>query len=31
MARHHANQGGWIASLENVEKAVRAAIAKATA
>jgi len=31
MARHHANQRGWIASLENVEKAARDAIAKATA
>jgi hypothetical protein len=29
MARHHANERGWIASLENVEKAARAAIAKA--
>jgi hypothetical protein len=27
MARHHANQRGWIASLENVEKAARDAIA----
>ena len=27
MARHHANQRGWIASLQNVEKAAREGIA----
>jgi hypothetical protein len=27
MARHHANERGWLASLENVEKAAREAIA----